>query len=131
VVQKYRYRWSIEVFFKEEEAKQRLGLGQEQGHSFAAQAFSVLKAFLGYSQLAYLLEKDDQSETIGDIFRQLEEETGKLTFTQRLQQHFSTFLKTALRILADFCNPDPEFRSYLDIIINVFNQFFPLQGCET
>jgi hypothetical protein len=129
VVQKYMYRWSIEVFFKE--AKQRLELGQEQGHSFAAQVFSVLKAFLAYSLLAYLLEKDEQSETIGDIFRQLEEETGKLTFMERLQQHFSTFLKTALGTLADFCNPDPEFRSYLDIIINVFNQFFSLQGCET
>jgi hypothetical protein len=57
------------VFFKE--AKQRLELGHEQGHSFAAQVFSVLKAFLGYSLLAYLLEKDEQSETIGDIFRQL------------------------------------------------------------
>ena len=129
VVQKYMCRWSIEVFFKE--AKQRLELGHEQGHSFAAQIFSVLKAFLGYSLLAYLLEKDEQSETIGDIFRQLEEETGKLTFMERLQQHFSTFLKTALDTLADFCNPDPGFRSYLDIITNVFNQFFPMQGCET
>jgi hypothetical protein len=129
VVQKYRYRWSIEVFFKE--GKQRLELGQEQGHSFAAQVFSVLKAFLAYSLLAYLLEKDEQSETIGDIFRQLEEETGKLTFMERLQQHFSTFLKTALDTLADFCNPDPEFRSYLDIITNVFIQFLPLQACET
>lgn len=34
VVQKYLGRWAIEVFFKE--AKQRLGLGREQGRSFAA-----------------------------------------------------------------------------------------------
>jgi len=129
VVQKYRCRWSIEVFFKE--AKQRLDLGHEQGHSFAAQVFSVLKAFLGYSLLAYLLEKDEHSETIGDIFRRLEEETGKLTFMERLQQHFSTFLKTALDTLADFFDPDPGFRSCLDIITNTFNQFFPLHGCET
>jgi hypothetical protein len=71
------------------------------------------------------------SETIGDIFRQLEEETGNLTFMERLQQHFATFLKTALDTLADFCDPDPGFRSYLDIIINVINQFFPMHGCET
>jgi hypothetical protein len=129
VVQKYMFRWSIEVFFKE--AKQRLELGHEQGHTFAAQVFSVLKAFLGYSLLAYLLEKDEQSETIGDIFRQLEEETGRLTFMERLQQHFSAFLKTALDTLADFFDPDPEFRSYLDIITNTFNQFFAPQGCET
>jgi len=129
VVEKYLGRWAIEVFFKE--AKQRLDLGHEQGHSFAAQVFSVLKAFLSYSLLAYLLEKDEQSETIGDIFRQLAEETGKLTFMERLRQHFSTFLKTALDTLADFCDPGPAFRSCLDIIINSFNQFFPLQGCET
>lgn len=129
VVQKYLGRWSIEVFFKE--AKQRLGLGHEQGHSFAAQVFSVLKAFLSYSLLAYLLEKDKQSATIGDIFRQLEEETGKLTFMERLRQHFSTFLKSVLDTLTDFFNPDPGFRSCLDIIINSFNQFVPIQGCET
>lgn len=129
VVEKYMCRWSIEVFFKE--AKQRLELGHEQGHSFAAQVFSVLKAFLSYSLLAYLLERDEQSETIGDIFRQLEEETGKLTFMERLRQHFSTFLKTALDTLADFCDPGPGFRSYLDTITNVFNQFFPFRGCET
>lgn len=129
VVEKYMFRWSIEVFFKE--AKQRLELGHEQGHSFAAQVFSVLKAFLSYSLLAYLLEKDEQSETIGDIFRQLGEETGKLTFMERLQQHFSAFLKTALDTLADFFDPGPEFRPYLDIITNSFNQFFTLQGCET
>ncbi len=72
-VHKYLGRWSIEVFFKE--AKQRLGLGQEQGRSFAAQVFSITQAFLRYSLLAYLLEHDEQSQTIGEIFRQLEEET--------------------------------------------------------
>jgi len=66
-VKKYLGRWSIEVFFKE--AKQRLGLGQEQGHSFAAQVFSVVQTFFRYSLLAYLLEHDEQSQTIGDLFR--------------------------------------------------------------
>jgi len=129
VVQKYFGRWSIEVFFKE--AKQRLGLGQEQGHSFAAQVFSVLQAFFCYSLLAYLLEQDEHAKTIGEIFRQLEEETGKLTFLERLRHHFSTFLTTILNALADFCDSDTRFRSCLDIITNTFNQFSPLQGCET
>jgi hypothetical protein len=62
-------------------------LGHEQGHSCAAQVFGVLKAFWGCSLLAYLLEKDEQPKTIGEIFRQLEEETGKLAFMGRLQQH--------------------------------------------
>ena len=129
VVQKYVGRWSIEVFFKE--AKQRLGLGQEQGRAFAAQVFSVLCAFFRYSLLAYLLEQDEQSQTIGDLFRQVEEETSKLTFLERLWQHFSTFLNIILNTLAKFCDPDPQFRSYLDVIANTFNQFSPLQGCET
>lgn len=129
VVQKYAGRWAIEVFFKE--AKQRLGLGQEQGQSFAAQVFSVNLAFLRYSLLAYLLEQDDQSQTIGAIFRQVEEETGKLTFLERLWQHFATFLNTILNTLAEFGDLDPQFQSYLDIIANTFKQFSPLQGCET
>ena len=129
VVHKYLGRWSIEVFFKE--AKQRLGLGQEQGRSFAAQVFSVTQAFLRYSLLAYLLEHDEQSQTIGEMFRQLEEETGKLTFLERLWQYLATFLQTVLNTLAYFCDPGPQFRAYLDTITNTFNRFSPLQGCET
>ena len=129
VVQKYLGRWSIEVFFKE--AKQRLGLGQEQGRSFAGQIFSVTQAFFRYSLLAYLLEHDEQSQTIGDLFRQLEEETGKLTFLERLWQYLSTFLKTVLNTLAHFCDPGPQFRAYLDAITNTFRRFSLLQGCET
>ena len=129
VVKKYIGRWSIEVFFKE--AKQRLGLGQEQGQSFAAQVFSVTQAFFRYSLLAYLLEQDDHSQTIGDIFRQLEEETGKLTFLERLWQYFSGLLKTVLDTLAGFFDPGPQFRAYIDSISNTFKDFTPLQGCET
>jgi hypothetical protein len=129
VVQKYLGRWAIEVFFKE--AKQRLGLGQEQGRSFAAQVFSVTQAFFRYCLLAYLLERDERSETIGDLFRQMEEETGKLTYLERLWQYLVTFLKTVLNTLAQFCDPGPQFRAYLDAITNTFNHFSPIQGCET
>lgn len=102
-----------------------------KGHSFAARVFSVLQAFFYYSLLAYLLEHDEHTKTIGEIFRQLEEETGNLTFLDRLRHHFSTFLTTILNALADFCDSDPRFRSYLDIITNTFNQCSPLQGCGT
>jgi hypothetical protein len=129
VVQKYLGRWSIEVFFKE--AKQRLGLGQEQGRSFAAQVFSVTQAFFRYSLLAYLLEHDERSQTIGEMFRQLEEETGKLTYLERLWHYLVTFLKTVLNTLAQFCDPGPRFRAYLDAITNTFNNFSLIQGCET
>jgi hypothetical protein len=129
VVQRYLGRWAIEVFFKE--AKQRLGLGQEQGRSFAAQVFSVTQAFFRYSLLAYLLERDERSETIGDLFRQVEEETGKLTYLERLWQYLVAFLKTVFNTLAQFCDPGPQFQAYLDAITNIFNHFSPIQGCET
>jgi hypothetical protein len=129
VVQKYLGRWSIEVFFKE--AKQRLGLGQEQGRSFAAQVYSITQAFFRYSLLACLLEHDERSHTIGDLFRQLEEEAGKLTYLERLWQYLVTFLKTVLHTLAQFFDPGPQFRAYLDAITNAFNHFSPIQGCET
>jgi hypothetical protein len=129
VVQKYLRRWSIEVFFKE--AKQRLGLGQEQCRSFAAQVYSVTQAFFRYSLLAFMLEHDERSQTIGDLFRQLEEETGKLTYLERLWQYLVTFLNTVLNTLAQFCDPRPQFRAYLDAITKAFNHFSPIQGCET
>lgn len=129
VVQKYLGRWAIEVFFKE--AKQRLGLGQEQGHSFAAQVFSVFQTFFRYSLLAYLLEQEDGRPTMGEMFRQLEEETGKLTFLERLRQYLAALLRRIFDTLADFYDPSPSFRAYLDAITNAFNDFPLLQGCET
>jgi len=86
VIKNYIGRWSIQVFFKE--AKPRLGLGQGQGQSFAARVFSVNQAFFRYSLLAYLPEQDDQARTIGNLFRQLEEGTGKLNFLERLWLYF-------------------------------------------
>jgi hypothetical protein len=129
VVQRYLGRWAIEVFFKE--AKQRLGLGQEQGRSFAAQVFSVTQSFFRYSLLAYLLEHNERSQTIGDLFHQVEEETGKLTYLERLWQYLVAFLKTVLNTLAQFCDPGPQFQVHLDVITNTFNHFSPIQGCET
>lgn len=129
VVRKYLGRWAIEVFFKE--AKQRLGLGQEQGRSFAAQVFYVTQAFFRYSLLAYLLEHDERSQTIGDLFRQLKEETGKLTYLEQLWHYLVAFLKTVLNTLAQFCDPEPQFQAYLDAITNTFNHISPIQGCET
>jgi len=127
-VKKYLGRRSIEVFCKE--AKPRLGLGQEQGHSFAAQVFSVVQTFFRYSLLAYLLEHDEQSQTIGDLFRQLEEETGKITFLERLRQYLSALLGRVFYTLAHFYDPSPTFRAYLDVITNAFNKFPILPGCE-
>jgi hypothetical protein len=72
-----------------------------------------------------------QQSASGKMFRQGEEETGKRTFLERLWQYLATFLRTVLNTLAHFCDPDPQFRAYLDAITHTFNQLLPLQGCET
>ena len=129
VVKKYILRWSIEVFFKE--AKQRLGLGKEQSRSFAAQIFSVTQSFVRYSMLAYLLEQQPSHSTIGDMFHQIEQETGTVSFFERLWRYFCLFLRRCLDTLAKFFDLGPEFRDYIGAICSAANAFKPLKGCET
>jgi len=129
VVKKYILRWSIEVFFKE--AKQRLGLGKEQSRSFAAQLFSTTQAFVRYSILAYLLEQQPSHRTIGDMFHQIEQESGTLNFFERLWDYFCLFLRRCLDTLAQFLDFGPEFRNYIGAICSAVNAFEPLKGCET
>ena len=129
VVKKYILRWSIEVFFKE--AKQRLGLGKEQSRSFAAQIFSVTQSFVRYSMLAYLLEQEPSQSTIGDMFHQIEQESGNVSFFERLWNYFCLFLRRCLDTLAQFFNLGAEFRDYIGAICSAANAFQPLKGCET
>jgi len=129
VVKKYILRWSIEVFFKE--AKQRLGLGKEQSRSFAAQLFSTTQAFMRYTILAYLLEQETSHHTIGDIFHQIQLETGTVSFFERLWDYFCLFLRRCLDALVQFFNLDPEFRNYFDVICSTAHAFEPLKGCES
>jgi hypothetical protein len=90
----------------------------------------MVQTFFRYSLLAYLLEHDEQSQTIGDLFRQPEEETGKITFLERLRQYLSALLGRIFDTLAHFYEPSPTIRAYLDVITNAFNEFPILQGCE-
>ena len=129
IVKKYILRWSIEIFFKE--AKQRLGLGKEQSRSFAAQIFSVTQSFVRYSMLAYLLEQEPSQSTIGDMFHQIEQESGTVSFFERLWNYFCLFLRRCLDTLAQFFNLGPEFRDYIGAICSAANAFEPLKGCET
>ena len=69
----------------------------------------MVKTFFRYSLLAYLLEHDEQSQTIGDLFRQLEEETGKITFLERLRQCLSPPLGRIFDDLAHFMIHPPRF----------------------
>ena len=64
--------------------------------------YSVTQAFFRYRLLASLLEHGERSRTIGEMFRQREEETGKLTYLERLWRYLAAFLKTVLNTLAHF-----------------------------
>ena len=101
------------------------------GRSFAAQGFSNTQAFFGYRLLAYILKHYERSPTSGALWRQPEEETGKLISLERLGQYLATFLKTVLNTLAHFGGPRPQYRAYLTAITNAFKGFSPLPRCET
>ncbi len=52
-----------------------------------------------------VLEQEKGAQTIGEMFRRLEEETGKLTYLERLWQYLTVFLKTVLNPPTQFCDP--------------------------
>ena len=72
-------------------------------------------AFCRYSLLAYLLEQEAQPQTIGSRFRQLEAESGALTYLTRLWRYFAALIKNCLDTLGQFCPPGPSFRAYLEL----------------
>jgi hypothetical protein len=78
----------------------------------------------GYSLLACLLEHDEQSQTIGDLFRQLEEETGKITFLERLRQYLSPHLGRIFDTLAHFMIHPPRF-GLVSTLSPVLSMSFP------
>ena len=128
VVQKYLGRWAIGCFSK----KPSSAWAWARAGSLLCRPGLLRHPGLFPLQPAGLPPgHDERSQTIGDLFRQLEEETGKLTYLERLWQYLVAFLKTVLNTLAQFCDPGPGFRAYLDAITNTFNHFSPIQGCET
>ena len=60
---------------------------------------------------------------MGDMFRQLEEETDKITLLERLRQYLSALLGRNFDTLAHFYDPSTTFRAYLDVITNALNKF--------
>lgn len=64
---------------------------------------------------------------MGEMFCQLEEETGKITFLERFRQYFAALLGRIFDTLAPFYDPFPTFGAYFDIITNSVNEFPILQ----
>jgi hypothetical protein len=80
--------------------------------------------------LAYLLEQEPSQSIIGDMFHQLQEEIGKLTFFGQLWGFLKMFLRRYFDIVNQFFYLKPQFRDCIDPISYAFNASNPLQGCE-
>lgn len=89
----YQIRWNTEVMFRE--CKQYLGLGNCQSNDFDALIADTTLAFITYTMLAYY-KRINEYETMGVLFRSLQEEVFALTLWQRI-------LPVIRKILVELC----------------------------
>lgn len=89
----YQIRWNTEVMFRE--CKQYLGLGHCQSNDFDALIADTTLAFVTYTMLAFY-KRLNEYETMGELFRSLQEEVFALTLWQR-------FLPVVEKVLRDLC----------------------------
>lgn len=89
----YQIRWNTEVMFRE--CKQYLGLGHCQSNDFDALIADTTLAFITYTMLAFF-KRINEYETMGILFRNLQDEVFSLTLWQR-------FLPVIEKILRELC----------------------------
>ena len=105
----YSRRWSLEVVFKE--SKGLLGLGKCQSANFAAQIACTSLVALQYDILSVVKRFMDY-ETIGELFRQVGQDSLELTITERIWQ---AILELVAAITKVFSIDDEE---VLDALVN-------------
>jgi hypothetical protein len=98
IIKNYTKRLTIEVCF--EECKQLLGLGKEQSNDFNAQVFSTVASLLRYNLLNVFNEKEN-CNFIGDLFRDLVDESATITYTHRLWDFFRGLFHVAISEIFD------------------------------
>lgn len=128
IIKKYTKRWTAEVCFKE--CKQLLGLGKDQSNDFNAQVFSTTASFLRYNLLNFLNEKEHHGTT-GDLFQALADETGTITYAQRLWDFFRGLFHVAISVIFDLFKIEEQCSSYISAFEQVLSDYTPLKGCET
>lgn len=89
VMEIYAIRWSIEVFFKD--SKQNLGLNKCQSIDFNAHIASVTISFINYGLLS-IQRRINKYETIGGIFRHLQNEIFETNLVNRIWEMFNKIL---------------------------------------
>ena len=105
----YSRRWSQEVIFKE--SKGLLGLGKCLSANFAAQIASSSLVALQYNVLSAVKRFMDY-ETIGELFRQVKQDSRELTITERIWQ---AILELVAAITKVFSIDDED---VLDALVN-------------
>ena len=105
----YQIRWSIEVFFKER--KQFLQLGKSQSNDFDAQIADTTVSIIVYL-LLNLHKRFSDYETLGEIFREENQQLRELTLWEKL---WALFLEL-IQYLAELFDTDIE-----DLLQNAIN----------
>lgn len=128
IIKKYTKRWTIEVCFKE--CKQLLGLGKDHSNDFNAQVFSTMASFLRYNLLNFINEKENLG-TIGDLFQDIVDESGIITYGQRLWEFFRGLFNIAFSQIFSIFKIEEQCSSYIDALTQALCASTPFQGCET
>lgn len=90
IIEVYKIRWTIEVFFKE--CKQHLLLGKCQSLDFDAQIADVTLALIRYVLLSYY-ERIHYGTTIGGLFKQLSQSAIEENILADINIYFSELLE--------------------------------------
>jgi len=97
----YTTRWSVEVFFKE--GKQYLRLGRSQSRDFDGQIADITISMIQYTILS-LQKRFLSYETIGGIFKNIQDKMLEYTLAERLWQLFVMLQEKLAQILdIDVC----------------------------
>jgi len=128
IIKKYTKRWTVEVCFKE--CKQLLGLGKDQSNDFNAQVFATMSSFLRYNLLNFINEKEN-SGTIGDLFQDIVDESGIITYGQRLWEFFRGLFNVTFSQIFSLFKIEEQCSSYIDALTQALCASTPFQRCET
>lgn len=96
-IELYQIRWTIEVLFKE--CKQYLNLGNSQNTDFDGQIADATIAFMTHTILT-LKRRFETYETMGELFRETQQDLLELTLWERILKVFIKMLRQLMEILS-------------------------------